>query len=209
MQPRNRVEKISRRRFLKYGIEAGLAAGLVGCMGSLSRGGEYIRPPGSVLPEEFTSRCMRCSVCVEVCPSRAIRMKDLTWDIKNISTPVIDTSFGGCTHWQEECLKCVKACPTGALDKKRITKNYKMARVSLKQEECVNCMLCFERCPVEGAILFPNPTGEPFSRIKDIPIDLRLVDSKHKPFINPDKCVGCGLCVHYCPPKIMIIKPPR
>ncbi len=199
--------EITRRRFLKYAFEAGIAVGLVASVNSLSRGGNYIRPPGSVLPEEFTSKCMRCSVCVEVCPSRAIRMQDLTWDLKNISTPVIDTEFGGCTHWEKECLKCAESCPTGALDKTLVKKSYKMASVNLNAEGCVNCMVCFEKCPVEGAVLFPNPGGEPFSSIKDIPTEQRLVNSKHKPYINSDKCVGCGLCVHYCPQKIMNINP--
>lgn len=201
------VQKISRRRFVKYGLEAGIAFGFVGSIHFLSQGEEYVRPPGCLKSDEFTSQCMRCSICVEVCPTNAIRLLDLGWDFKNISTPVIDPDFGGCIHWQTPCLKCADACPTGALDRIRVTDNYQMARVRFDEQQCVNCMVCLDRCPIEGAILFPNPNGEPFTRTKDIPASIRLVNSEFKPYINPDKCTGCGLCAHYCPQKIMFLDP--
>jgi NAD-dependent dihydropyrimidine dehydrogenase PreA subunit len=33
------------------------------------------------------------------------------------------------------------------------------------------------------------------------------VNSVLKPYINPELCVGCGLCVHYCPKKVMFLDP--
>ena len=200
-------KKISRRRFLKYGFEASLALGIVGGMHALSEGRAYVRPPGSIEPVDFTAKCMRCSLCVEVCPTSALRLVDLNRDIQNISTPVIDPKSGGCSHWQKECLKCVEVCPTGALDKKRAKSNQKMGRVWLKPAKCVNCMVCFDQCGIEGALLFPNPGGEPYKRKADIPVHERLVDSPGRPYIDEDKCIGCAMCVHYCPEHIMYLEP--
>ena len=204
---KNHDQNISRRRFLRYGLEAGITVSFVGGLHSLSQAKAYVRPPGSIIADDFTSRCMRCSICVEVCPTRAIRLTDLSWDIKNISTPVIDTRFGGCTHWKEPCLKCADACPTGALDKTLARNNSQLGEVSFEKKACVNCMVCLDRCPIEGAVLFPNPDGAPYTRTRDIPAGLRLVNSEFKPYINPEKCSGCGLCAHYCPEKIMFLQP--
>lgn len=201
------MEKVNRRNFLRYTIEAAIVAGCVGILHSASAGRTYVRPPGSLSEKTFTSRCMRCSICVEVCPSTAVRLIDLTLDFKNISTPVIDPRFGGCIHWKEECLKCVRACPTGALDMAQALKNQKLGKVWLKPGACVNCMVCFDRCPVQGALLFPNPDGKPFEKKIDIPVGNRTVNALDKPYINPGKCMGCGLCVHYCPEKIMYLEP--
>lgn len=192
---------------LRYGIQSAYAVGFVGALHSTSQGRSYVRPPGSLAEDTFTAQCMRCSICVEVCPTSAVRLIDLSLDFKNISTPVIDPDYGGCSHWQEECLKCVKSCPTGALDLNRAKLGQKLGRVWLKPDPCVNCMVCFDRCPVEGAILFPNPDGAPFTRKTDIPVSMRTINAPHKPYINQDKCTGCGLCVHYCPEKIMFLEP--
>lgn len=200
--------KFSRRSFIRYSLEVGLVFGMVGGIHALSRDGTYVRPPGSIQVEAFTAACIRCSICVEVCPTNAVRLLDLSGDIKNISTPVIDPDFGGCSHWLEPCLKCADNCPTIAIDRDRVLDGYKIASVRLEADKCVNCMVWFERCPVEGAMMFPNPDGgDPYTRLADIPVSIRLVHSPHKPFINPDKCAGCGLCVHYCPEKIMYLEP--
>lgn len=201
---------VSRRRFLRYTLEAGVVFGLVGTVHTLSQKGSYVRPPGSIQSEAFTATCIRCSICVEICPTNTIRLLDISRDFKNISTPVIDTEFGGCVHWQDPCLKCADNCPTVAIDKSCVTDSYQLGTVGLQTEKCVNCMVCFEQCPVEGAVLFPNPSGgKPYRRIEEIPVNIRLVHSQYKPYINMEKCVGCGLCVHYCPEKIMYLEPKR
>ncbi|UIJ37005.1 4Fe-4S dicluster domain-containing protein [Desulfobaculum bizertense] len=194
---------LNRRSFVRYGLEMGAMVGLVGGLSVLPSKGNAIRPPRAVAPEEFTALCMRCGVCVEVCPSHALRLKDLTLDIKNISTPVLDPDFGGCLAWKDNCDECAQACPTHAIDPLRSLAGEKLGFVTLEKDRCVNCMVCLMRCPVEGAVLFPNPKGKPFTREKDIPTVLKLRTSPLKPYIDVKKCVGCGLCVYHCPEKIM------
>jgi len=195
--------KMSRRDFIKYGIEAAAMAGIVGGVASFPTRSDYIRPPRAVDASEFTSLCMRCGVCVEVCPTKAVSLLGLLLDVKNMSTPVIASEFGGCTAWRDGCNACSEACPTGALDPVLPLEKVKLGDVEIKHESCVNCMVCFNVCPVEGAVLFPNPDGAPFKTHTDIPTLLKLVSSPLKPYIDNARCVGCGLCVHACPEKIM------
>lgn len=53
----------------------------------------------------------------------------------------------------------------------------------VKQEKCIGCGICVERCPVE-AITFQNG---------------------RKANINKEKCIGCGECVAFCPVKAIPI----
>ncbi|NJB68312.1 ferredoxin-type protein NapG [Desulfobaculum xiamenense] len=199
--------KVTRRAFLRYGLEAGAMVGLVGGLSVLSVDAAYVRPPRALSPEAFTSRCMRCGVCVEVCPTRCLSLVDLTLDVRNMSTPEIAPRFGGCEAWATGCKACAEACPTGALDPLRQLADEKPGHADLEPNRCVNCMVCFIRCPVPGAVLFPNPDGEPFTREQDIPTRLKLRTSPLKPYIDATRCVGCGLCVHYCPEHIMSLEP--
>lgn len=199
----------NRRSFLKLSAEATLAFGVVGGLSMVSVEGDYIRPPGAVAAKEFTERCMRCGACAEVCPTRAITLMDLSLDLKNIGTPVIDYRLGGCTAWRGECMRCIEVCPTKALSPvKPLEKKIGIAKV--RTNECVNCMVCYRWCPVEGAVLFPNlDGGEPYTRERDIPEKIKLKDSPYKPWIDTDKCVGCGLCAHYCIPQCIEMLPPK
>ena len=103
-----------------------MAAMLAGSVGVLSAERGYVRPPGALRPREFTARCMRCSICVQVCPTKAVRLLDIGLDMKNISTPVIDTRFDGCIAWGEKCQLCAEKCPTGALSPVAEIKTHKI-----------------------------------------------------------------------------------
>ncbi|SKA67477.1 4Fe-4S dicluster domain-containing protein [Desulfobaculum bizertense] len=189
---------LSRRSFLKFSAEATVAFGVVGGLSFASTERSYIRPPGAISAKEFSERCMRCGACAEVCPTRAITLLDLTTDIKNMGTPVVDYHLGGCTAWRGECMRCIDVCPTKALSPKAPLER-KMGTAQIRTNECVNCMVCYRWCPIEGAVLFPNPNGgAPFVREKDIPEKIKVKNSPYKPWIDTEKCVGCGLCAHYC-----------
>lgn len=208
-QKNNKKNGLSRRDFLRLGAEAATFAGIVGAVGVLPAEGRYIRPPRALPEGDFSKKCMRCGACVQVCPEKALDLKDLTLDVKNMSTPVINTKFGGCRAWTDGCRRCAEVCPTGALDLQRPLQQERLATISIEPEECVNCMVCFRRCAIEGAVLFPNPDGEPFTREKDIPLDLKLVNSPLKPYFDNSKCVGCGMCVAHCPPRVLKLHPVR
>lgn len=196
---------MNRREFVKYALEAGTMATLVGGFSVLSTSRTYVRPPGAV--GVLLRRCIKCGACIEVCPTRALQQADLTFDLKSLWTPVLNPRYGGCLAWSKECLKCVDVCPTAALERPRDLRQVKLGIVRIDREKCVNCMLCFQKCPIGGALLFPNPDGKPFVREERIPTTLKLVNSPLKPYVNDTKCVGCGLCVFYCPVHVMALEP--
>jgi ferredoxin-type protein NapG len=187
---------VSRRDMLKLSVESFLAFLAVGTVSVATARADYVRPPGALSPDKFTSTCMRCGACEEVCPTKAIQLVDISRDLINTGTSHIDYRYGGCTAWKTTCLRCVQACPTNALAPQDPIKPIGVARV--RQKECVNCMACFQWCPIEGAVRFPNPHGGSFIHKDDIPTELKLRDSPYKPWVDTEKCVGCGLCAHYC-----------
>ncbi len=198
-----------RRKFLIYGAEAGAMFGLVGAVPLVSGEHEYLRPPGSVKDDTFYKACIKCGACVSACPTKAVTLLDLSWDIKNIGTPVIDIKNGGCIAWGEPCLLCVDACPTDVLSQVKDIQKEKIGVATIQESECVNCMVCFMRCPYEGVVLFPNPKKpeKPYTKEYDIPTTLKLKKSPLKPYIVKDKCIGCGLCAYYCPPRCIDMTP--
>ena len=88
------------------------------------------------------------------------------------------------------------------------------SRVSaLKEELCVHCGNC-SRCPYLAITMeipkaspsFPTPIGNPGSSLSSFPTpignpltkSITTLDEKKIPVIDPDKCVGCSLCVQKC-----------
>ncbi|WP_145923245.1 4Fe-4S dicluster domain-containing protein [Sulfurospirillum halorespirans] len=206
---REKKMNFNRRKFLIYSAEAGAMFGLVGAVPLMSGEHHYLRPPGAIKDDTFYKACIKCGACVSACPTKAVTLIDLCWDVKNIGTPIIDIKNGGCIAWGKECLLCVKACPTDVLSVVKDLKEEKLGLAIIKEEECVNCMVCFLHCPIEGVVLFPNPEvpDKPYTKERDIPTKIKLKDSPLKPYIVKDKCIGCGLCAHYCPPRCIDMIP--
>jgi ferredoxin-type protein NapG len=199
---------VTRRDFLRYGFEAGAMVAITGALPLLPSSRHYVRPPGAADEKFFHQQCIKCGACVEACPTHALEQMDLSLDIKNLGTPVLNSRGGGCIAWKQDCLRCVQVCPTHALVMpSSLLEREKLGLARIDRKKCINCMLCFQKCPVDGAVLFPNPKGVPFTQEKDIPTQLKLVDSPLKPYVDDTKCVGCGICAHHCPAKTIEIVP--
>jgi MauM/NapG family ferredoxin protein len=146
--------------------------------------GGIIRPPGALPEKEFRSKCISCGVCVNVCHVMkydAIAIAGLK-DIRNFGTPYIkDMRDFPCAL----CMECPKHCPTGAL-KKLEKEKVAMGMALIDFGLCFGwngdvCLSCSKACPI-GAKVF----------------DFYNSEWGNQPYIN-EKCVGCGLCVKYCP----------
>lgn len=148
-----------------------------------------LRPPGAIVEMLFTTQCTRCGKCKDVCQYHAIKLVtgEECLELGRL-TPVIVPQEVPCYL----CMECIKACPTGAL--KMVEKEkVKMGLASVNDGMCLNygkgaCQGCVNACPFPNAAVF----------IKD-----------GIARINPDTCVGCGLCVNACVglPSAITVKP--
>ncbi len=188
--------RITRREFFRLLAEGAFAFGLLKIASLVpSRSAtEIVRPPGAVEEEYFNAFCVRCGICLEVCPTGAIVLASYMDGVETVSTPKIDATVGPCEFYRGRCdkvMKCSEFCPTGAL--KQVDKaEVKMGTVEFTADECLayegkECIVCDEMCPVPDAI----------TRTEDI-----------KPIFHSEKCVGCGICVYSCPaePKALTLR---
>ena len=186
----------SRREFLASAGVAALAVGLFAAEPAAVRAGpRLIRPPGAQGPD-FLSKCIRCGICVKVCPTSGLQpnLAQVGWS--GLWTPVLVPRLGCCDY---SCSACGTACPTGAilplaLEDKRLAV---IGHAYIDQNRCLpwadnrSCLVCEEMCPVpEKAIILEDvtvtaTTGE------------RVV--VRRPVVVRDRCIGCGICENRCP----------
>lgn len=157
-----------------------------------------IRPPGAVGEDEFLSRCIRCGECMKVCPTNAIQPARLHAGIEGLWTPVLDMEIGYCEY---ECTLCSQVCPTGAIRELSLEEKQeiKIGQSFVDRSRCLPyasgrpCIVCEEHCPTPDKAIWVeevevlNDAGEKV-----------LV---HQPHVNPELCVGCGICQNKCPIK--------
>ncbi|MCX8070746.1 MAG: 4Fe-4S dicluster domain-containing protein, partial [Thermodesulfovibrionales bacterium] len=140
--------------------------------------------PGAISERHFRAKCISCGVCVNICHQMkydAVVIAGVS-NIKQLGTPFIkDMRDYPCAL----CMECPRHCPTGALQK--VSKeDVKMGMALIDFSLCFGyngdvCLSCSKACPL-GASVFDFYNG-PWG---------------NQPYIN-EKCVGCGLCVKYCP----------
>jgi ferredoxin len=150
--------------------------------------GGLIRPPGASPGREFLAKCISCGVCVNICHVMkydAVATSPGKGGLRGIfeyGTPHIqDMRDFPCGL----CMECPKHCPAGALQKIE-KENVAMGMALIDLGLCFGwngdvCLSCSKACPL-GAKVFDFYNGE----------------WGNQPFINK-ACVGCGLCVKYCP----------
>lgn len=117
----NQKKDISRRQFIKASAIA------VGSVAAIGFGVEYIkkyddsgdfqkilRPPGAILENDFIYACIKCGLCVQICPVHAIKLSGIN-QILSYGTPYIDVRNQAC-DFSCDSLQCVETCPTAALN---------------------------------------------------------------------------------------------
>lgn len=206
---------MDRRSFLQnlMAVGASVCGGAALMKGSASAGVEQagLRPPGARDEEEFLARCIRCFRCGDACPNRAIvalsarsgRDFSRAPGPAEEGTPVIFPRRQACMLCQGvpgDQLLCTAACPTGALEPVQKTKEDILAKVRMGTARIdhnicyswngASCGVCARACPLEG-----------------LAIKAGLFE---RPEIDPDFCVGCGLCERACIryPQAAVVLPP-
>lgn len=144
----------------------------------------WVRPPFALPELEFLLTCTRCGDCSDACPYQVVFPLSARHGTQFAGTPALDLLNKGC-HLCED-MPCVKSCSVGALKLPEVEEGEalpapKLARASIDTDTCLpykgpECGACAGSCPVPGALVW----------------DLQ------KPRIDPELCVGCGLCREAC-----------
>jgi MauM/NapG family ferredoxin protein len=155
-----------------------------------------IRPPGSINETKFLTRCIRCGLCMKVCPNNALHPTLLEAGAEGIFSPRLIPRIGYCEF---NCTLCGQVCPTGAITTLVLKEKQKTVigiaffdkNRCLPHAKGIPCIVCEEHCPTpDKAIKFRevqvfNPEG-------------KAVTIK-QPYIRDSLCIGCGICENKCP----------
>lgn len=157
-----------------------------------------VRPPGALPEEDFLSTCIRCGRCSDACPNRCIvafteesgREVSMAPGAGQRGTPVIFPRRQACMLCNGvpgDTLRCTAACPTGALTPVLKTtegiRSLEMGTAEVDEHLCysfngASCGVCVRACPLEGSAL--------------------RAGLWERPIVDPDVCIGCGLCERSC-----------
>jgi polyferredoxin len=201
---------VTGRRAVLAGVGGLFLMGLLRQSGSavLQSGRRHpVRPPGSLEEEAFLARCIKCDACLNVCPTSVLQPAGLEAGFEGLWTPILDMRMGYC---DVTCTLCGHVCPTGAIE--RLTPAQRagtearpdgtdgpimIGTASYDRGRCLPwgmdtpCVVCEEVCPVSPKAIFTREE-------KVVDRDGKTVVLK-RPYIDVDKCVGCGICEHECP----------
>lgn len=146
-----------------------------------------LRPPGAMPEPDFLARCVRCGECMAACPTNTIQPVWFAAGLAGVFSPVLEPTRGPC---ETTCNLCGYVCPTGALRPLPLAEkqNAKLGTARILRYKCLaweeerQCVVCDEVCPYD-AIHLERVTGNPVA----------------VPFVNEQRCAGCGFCEHHCP----------
>lgn len=166
-----------------------------------------IRPPGSVAEDEFLRRCIKCDQCIRVCPTNVLQPALFEAGVLGLWTPIMISKMGWC---ELNCTLCSQVCPTGAIREISIAEKLgigpfeykgpiKTGTAFYERGRCLpwamdtDCVVCEEVCPTSPKAIFT----------RNIEITDRWGKTLQlkRPYIDPEKCIGCGICEHECPVK--------
>ncbi|GAB6055662.1 4Fe-4S binding protein [Methanobacterium movens] len=141
--------------------------------------------------EHRNSKCLGCGICVDICPTNALRTGPLLPIARGIlQGDLVAIDNNKCCL----CGLCASACPFDALkftidgENSRNMDMYPKWNHSseIDEETCIYCGKCSTACPRDA--IFMNRT---------LPDRKELVSGETE--VNQDKCIFCGMCEESCP----------
>jgi ferredoxin len=108
----------------------------------------------------------------------------------------------GSSGCQLNCVACGYICPTAAIRPLKLAEKLgkgdfsgkgpvKIGTAYIDRSKCLPwaygrpCLVCQENCPVSPKAIYTQPDSD----------DKTLL----RPYVDAQKCVGCGICQHECP----------
>jgi len=209
------VQPDLKRRKVLVSIVAGIAA--VPLLRSdtgldVNYNSKLIRPPGSVEEKDFLARCIRCGECMKVCPNNALHPTFLEAGVEGIWSPILIPRIGYC---EPTCVLCSTVCPTGAIqeitekqkawvpvdtnsrEEQAAAKPIKIGTAFYDRGRCLpwamatECIVCEEWCPTSPKSIYLVEADVPNSKGEIVHV--------RQPYIDPQRCTGCGACEKACP----------
>lgn len=186
----------SRRQFLASLGLAAVGAALLRIIPLLgTKVASFVRPPGST-EVSLQNKCIRCGECARVCPTGVIQPAVSPGDQGKPWAPRLYTRLAYCDF---SCNSCGQVCPTGAiaplsLEEKR---NAIIGTARIDRTRCIPwaegkpCIVCEEMCPVPQKAIRLNDGGQGRGGGDG--------NGVQRPHVEPELCIGCGICEHYCP----------
>jgi len=155
-----------------------------------------IRPPGVKDEGDFLARCIRCSQCLQVCPTSGLQPAALEAGLEGLWTPRLVPRLGYCDYG---CSACGQVCPSAAIPPLDLArKREQVLGVALiDRDRCLPwthgtpCIVCEEMCP----------TPEKAIRLEEVTItdDRGGPIVVQRPHVLDGVCIGCGICEYQCP----------
>lgn len=171
---------VTRRQVVAGAVGAAALFALGAGVRSSKASDDLVRPPGSVSKDAFLARCIHCDRCRSICHLDVIAVAGFSEGFVNVRTPYMNFSLGHCDF----CQDCARVCPTHAIEEF----DPDTVKVGLAEltDRCIAlrtgaCRECYEKCEYKAITL----------------------DARNRPVIHPDKCNGCGVCVHVCPANVL------
>lgn len=114
--------EISRRQFIvsgavAFGAMAAIGAGVKYLQKPADSGDLLLRPPGAVSESDFIYGCIKCGLCVQICPIQAIKLSGIN-EALAYGTPYVDVRNQAC-DFSCDSLQCAETCPTAVLNFKQ------------------------------------------------------------------------------------------
>jgi ferredoxin len=128
---------------------------------------------------------------MKVCPTNGLQPTMLETGVEGIWTPHLVPEIGQCEY---SCTLCGNVCPTGAITKitPKQKETVKLGTAKVDRSICIawaynqECLVCEEHCPISDKAI-------------KIVEEVVMGNVVKKPVVDPNLCVGCGICQNKCP----------